>query len=178
MARITRAAALDPDGDGWFLHKLISTLVSATNPDGTPYSLPVAASAPATADIISGRQAFIITTAATTLITIPAGRTWYGQIGASVTCSVAAGSTVPGQASAQISIVGTGAVPTPGIYLGVDTRTGAALSTSVNGAQSANFGSAPIIIAAPAANSVSVQVTSTNSGTSALVDAFALGKLL
>ncbi|TFD58049.1 hypothetical protein E3T43_07325 [Cryobacterium sp. Hh7] len=178
MARITRAAALDPDGDGWFLNKLISTLVSATNPDGTPYALPIAASAPTPSDIVSGRKSFSITTVATTLVTIPAGRTWSGQIGASVSCSVAAGTTVPGLASAQISIAGTSSAPAAGIYLGVDARAGAGLSSSANGAQSANFASVPIVIAAPAANSVSVQVASTTSGTSALVDAFALGKLL
>ena len=178
MARITRAAALSTDTDRWHVNKLIATIASATNPDGTLYTLPIAISAPLAADILSGRQAFTATTAATTLVTIPAGRTWSGQIGASVTCSVAAGTTVPGQASAQISVAGTGSTPIAGIYLGVDTRVGAGLATSVNGAQSANFASAPIIIAAPAGNSVTVQVASTNTGTAALVDTFALGRLL
>ena len=178
MARMTAAEAQDVNGGGWQLHKLLSTLVTAKNPDGTLYTLPIAVSAPLASEIISGRQAFTATTAATTLITIPAGRTWSGQIGASVTCSVAAGTTIPGQASAQISVSGTGAVPIAGIYLGVDTRVGSGLATSVNGAQSANFASAPIIICAPAGNTVTVQVASTNTGTVALVDAFALGKLL
>ena len=178
MARITRAAALDANSDVYHMTKLLGTLASATNPDGSLYTLPIAVSAPVASEIISGRQAFTATTAATTLVTIPAGRTWSGQIGASVTCSVAAGTTVPGQASAQISVAGTGSAPTAGIYLGVDTRVGAGLATSVNGAQSANFASAPIIIAAPAGNSVTVQVASINTGTAALVDAFALGKLL
>lgn len=178
MARSTRAAAMDPNGGGYYLNQLLATLVSATNPDGTPYTLPIQTGVVAAADILCGRIATTATTAATTLITIPAGRTWTGTIGASVALSIAAGTTAAGQATAQISVAGTGAAPTPGIYLGVDARVGAPLATSTAGAQSSNFASAPITAIAPAGNAITIQVATTNVGTSALVDVFALGKLL
>ena len=180
MARMTAQQANDTKSDGGLLNRLLAVLVTAINPDGTPYTMPVAlmSTAPATQDILSGRKAFTVTTATpTTVITIPAGRTWTGQIGASVTCSVAAGSAISGQATAQIAVGGANSAPAPGIYLGVDTRVGTALATSVNGSQSANFASSSFIVAAPVGNSVNIEVTTVNSGTVALVDVFALGKL-
>lgn len=136
------------------------------------------AAIPVSTDIVSGRLALAATTAATTLVTIPAGRTWQGTIGASVSVNNAAATTTAGQASAKFSVAGTGVKPAAGIYFAVDTQVGAALATSVLGEQSSNFGSAQMFVTAPAGNSVTIQVASTNSGTSALVDAFAIGILL
>lgn len=178
MARSTRAEALNIGSVAIGAAQLLATLVSATNPDGTPFTLPIQTGTVAAADILCGRIATTATTAATTLITIPAGRTWTGTIGASVALSIAAGTTTAGQASAQLSVSGTNATPTPGIYLGVDARVGAPLATSTTGAQSSNFASAPITAIAPAGNAITIQVATTNVGTAALVDVFALGKLL
>lgn len=178
MARSTRAAAIDLGPGRLGIVQLLATLASATNPDGTPFTLPIQTGVVVAADILCGRIATTATTGATTLITIPAGRIWVGTIGASVALSIAAGTTAAGQATAQISVAGTDAAPTPGIYLGVDARVGAPLATSTAGAQSSNFGSASITAVAPAGNAITIQVATTNVGTSALVDTFALGKLL
>jgi len=110
MARQTRAQA-EANSEVW---RLIATLATATNPDTTPFSLPVETAAPLAADVLAGRQVFTATTAATTIATVPAGRTWQGSIGASVSCAVTAGVATAGQASALLSVAGANATPPPG----------------------------------------------------------------
>lgn len=144
----------------------------------TPYSLPVSAPTPLAADVLAGRQVFTATTAATTLITIPAGRTWVGQVGASVATSVVAAATTAGRASAEISTAGTGVTPGAGVYLGVDALQGANAATGTVGGGNSNFGSTPLTVVAPAGNAVTVQVACTVTGTSGRVDAYASGALV
>ena len=78
--------------------------------------------APATASILAGYQSFTSTTAATTLITIPAGKTWIGMIGASVDCAIAAASSTAGQALAVFTTAGANATPAAGTYFAVEAR--------------------------------------------------------
>lgn len=176
MARMTRAQALTTP-DGYDTHRLLAVLVSATNPDGTPYTLPVAPPAVASADVLTGRGVFVVTTAATTLITVPAGRSWSGTVGASVSCAVTAASATAGQATATFTTAGAGAVPAPGTHFAVDALVGANAATGTTGAGASNFGSAPLRVVAPAGNAVTIAVAATCSGSSARVDAFAVGSL-
>lgn len=133
--------------------------------------------APIAVNVLAGRQTFAATTAATTLLTVPAGRTWCGTIGASVSCRNTAAATVAGQAKAEFTTVGTGVTPAAGTYLVVDAQAGGNAATGTVGSQAANFGSTPFTVVAPAGNSVTVAVASTNTGTAALVEAFAAGSL-
>lgn len=173
MARISRASALAS-----YTRDLIATLASAVNPDGSPFSLPVSPPAPAAADVVAGRQASTATTAATTLVTVPAGRTWVGEVGASVSVSVAAAAATAGRASAEISTAGAGATPAAGVYLGVDALTGANATTGTVGTQAANYACAPWTVVAPAGNAVTIQVATTHTGTTSRVDAYAVGALV
>lgn len=141
-------------------------------------AVPTVEGAPAAADILAGHQSFTATTAATTLITIPAGRTWAGTIGASVDCAVAAASATAGQAAATFTTAGVGVTPAAGTYFVVEARAGANAATGTGGSQAANFGSTPFTVVAPAGNSVTIQVASTNAGTNSLVEAFASGQLV
>lgn len=134
--------------------------------------------APAAANILAGRQTFSATTAATTLITIPAGRTWIGTIGASVDCAIAAASATAGQAAATFTTAGAGVTPAAGTYFVVEARAGANAATGTVGSQDSNFGSMPFTVVAPGGNSVTIQVASTNAGTDSLVEAFASGRLV
>ena len=177
MARQTRAQAESPD-TGYYIQKLLATLVSATNADGTPYSLPVSPPTPVAADILAGRQAFTATTAATTLITVPAGRTWVGEVGASCASSVAAANATAGQALAEISTAGTGVTPAAGVYFGVDALQGANSATGTVGGGAANFGSMPLVVIAPVGNGVTVQAACTIAGTGGRVAAYASGALV
>lgn len=175
MARMTRAEVLSQSGD---LHKLLAPLISTENPDGTPYSLPVDMAKPDAANVLTGRVATTATTAATTIVTVPAGRTWVGTVGASVSCAVTAATATEGRASAVISTAGTGVTPAAGVYLGVDAVAGANAATGTTGNGAANYGSAPLAVVAPAGNAVTIQVATTNTGTVARVDAFASGMLV
>jgi hypothetical protein len=141
-------------------------------------TLDTVAGVPQAANILAGRQTFTSTTGATTIITIPAGRTWIGHVGASVSAAEVAAGTAQPQATATFTTVGTGVTPTAGTYLVIDARSGANAATGVVGDGITNFGDTVWIVAAPLANTVTIAVASTNVGTSALVDAYAFGMLV
>lgn len=177
MARQTRAQALSPNS-GYYEPELLATLVSAVNPDGTPYSLPVSVPAPLAADILNGYLNFTSTTGATTLLTVPAGRTWIGHIGASVACRLSAASTANGRATATFTTAGTGVTPAAGTVLVIDSMAGTNAATGTVGTQGSNFGRIPFAIVAPAGNSVTIAVAATATGTGPTVDAYASGALV
>lgn len=132
---------------------------------------------PTSANILNGFQTFTATTAATTLITVPAGRTWIGEIGSAVTVGIAAASATAGQARAVIATAGAGVTPSAGTQLAVEARTGANSATGTVGSQAANTARARLVVIAPAGNAVTVTVASTNAGTNSVVDAWAIGEL-
>lgn len=146
-------------------------IVPPTNP------LQVSTAAPVAANILNGRQAFTATTAATTLVTVPAGRTWVGRIGASVACTTGPTATTAGQASAVFSVAGAGATPT-GNQFAVDAMTAGNQATGGPGTANSNFGQALLTVIAPAGNTVTIQVTTTVTGTGGRIDAHASGELL
>lgn len=137
----------------------------------------MAAGAVAAEDILTGRGTFEATTPATALVTVPAGRTWAGVVGASVSVGIAAGSSTPGRAGAVFSVAGAGAAPAGDVF-GMDAKAGANAATGTVGGSAANFGSAPLVVVAPAENDVTISVATTNAGTASLVDAFATGRLV
>lgn len=146
--------------------------VTSTSP------LPVTSGAPAAANILNGFLSFAATTGATTLITIPAGRTWKGEIGVSCAAAVAAASTVAGQARGVVAVAGTNVVPAAGTIMAVEAKAGANAATGTVGAQAANEGSMKAVVVAPAGNAVTVTVATTQAGTSSVVDAWASGELV
>lgn len=145
-------------------------------PVTTTTPLPTVQGAPASSNILNGYASSTATTAATTLISVPAGRTWKGKIGASCAVSTAAASTVAGQALAVFSVAGSGAVPAGNVF-GVEALCGANAAAGTVGSQNSNFGDADLVVAATGAGAVTVQVTTTQAGTSR-VDAFATGRLV
>lgn len=161
----------------YYLFRQLAILISGKNPDGTNYRMPIEAAIPSAADIRNGRVAVAATTAATTLLTVPAGRTWVGEVGASVACTTYPNGTTAGLASAVISTAGAGVTPAAGNVFGVDAMTAQNLSTGGSGIGNSNFGSMPLTVVAPAENDVTIQVAATITGTAGRVDAFASGKL-
>lgn len=69
MARQTRAEALDPHAGGWYEGRLLATLISGKNPDGTDYTIPGGAN-----EVLEplGYQQVTGITGATSLV-VPAG---------------------------------------------------------------------------------------------------------
>lgn len=125
--------------------------------------------------VLAGYQSFTATTAATTLVTIPAGKTWTGTVAVSAACAETAAATVVPNALGVISVAGAGATPAAGNYFGVQATSGANATTGTVGSGGSNFGSLPMIVVAPAGNAVTIQVTVTVAGTAGRVDASAFG---
>lgn len=125
---------------------------------------------PAPADILSGSVTVANSTAATTIITIPAGRTWYGNVGLEVLNTQNAATT---PLFATVTVVGTNATP----------ANGTAILQVVNhraGNVSVNFdGMVPwTYITAPVGNSVDLRVTLSEANASHAAAAFCNGVLL
>lgn len=132
---------------------------------------------PAAANLVSGYLNFTSTTAATTLITVPAGKTWQGTAGASCDVAQAAATATAGVARAVFTTVGAGATPAAGTIFAVEARAGANAATGTVGSQAANSAALPMTIVAPSGNAVTVAVASTCAGTNTSVDAWASGVL-
>ena len=179
MARITRSVAEDSvDGD-YSATDLLAILASATNPDGTGYSLPTDVAVPAAADMLSGHQAFVATVGATTVITVPAGRTWVGAVALACDVALAAAVVTTGRAFAQVTTAGTGVTPAAGTYLSCEARAGANAATGTVGSQESTSLVVPdFYVAAPAGNAVTLQMSATITGTDGRVSVSAIGRLL
>ena len=132
---------------------------------------------PASADILVGHQAFTATTAATTIITIPANRTWVGTV--TVTCDVAniAAAVAVGQALGVITTVGANAVPAAGTVFSCEARCGANAAAGTVASQGSCTASTPMVVATGAATAT-LALTSTQAGTNSRVAATASGVLI
>ena len=134
--------------------------------------------APAATDILAGYVQHTATTGAATLVTIPAGKTFIGTLTVSVAASKAAAATGNGLVSAVIATAGTNVTPAAGTIFAVSARIGANAATGVTGTQGNNNGSIPVIVNAPAGNSVTLTLASTLTNTSeGAVDASVFGRI-
>jgi len=122
----------------------------------------------AAANVLCGSGAATNSTAVQTLITVPAGRTWYGTVNASIAAT--AGTAL---VSATINTAGTNVTPAAAVNLLTVT------SDPVTAAgQTANaMTSGPFYVIAPAGNSVTLTLTNSSATTNAST-ASALGILL
>lgn len=152
------------------------------NGDGTATlnvtgAVTTSSTAPAAANVLNGFQSFAATTAATTLITVPAGRTWLGEVGAAVSVANAAAAAAAGQARAVFATAGAGVTPVAGTVLAAEAKAGANAATGTVGSQSANNSRMALTVVAPAGNAVTVTVAATIAGSGGIVDAWASGSL-
>lgn len=147
-----------------------------TDPAG---NLRTAPQRPVAADILgASHEVANGTITATTLITIPAGRTWVGTLAINVTASTAAASTANAFVQGIFSVAGTNATPAAGNYLLVSALTGANAATGTVGTQNANYSAIPFVAVAPAGNSITIQYAVPNAtGTNTDVNFAAFGVL-
>jgi hypothetical protein len=131
----------------------------------------------AAGDVLSGFQTFAATTAATTLVTVPAGRTWVGWITLQCAAQEAAAGAVAALATGVISVAGAGVTPAAGNYLRCDALVGANVAAGLTGSDASGSNGSPFTVVAPVGNSVTIQVTATIAGTAGQVNASALGVL-
>lgn len=129
------------------------------------------------ANVLSGFQTFAATTAATTVITIPAGRTWRGTVSISVACQNAGANAATAQATGLVTTAGAGVIPAAGSYFRCDALAGANVAAGTVGDSGDNFLSSPFTVVAPAANPVTIQATATVTGSGGQVSVTATGAL-
>lgn len=148
----------------------------AVNADG---SINIKGISPAAvANILDAFANITATQAATTILTVPQGRTWKGVITISCTVTVAAASTTQSQAQGLISTAGAGVTPAAGTYFGIDCVAGAQTASGTIGEGAANTGFTPFTVTAPAGNAVQIQLATTNVGTYSRVLVSAIGELI
>ena len=156
----------------------LAIMVSGQNPDGTTYEQPVVIGSPSPGNITDGFLTFAATTGATTLVTAPAGRTWSGTIVMSCACSNAGANAVAAQATAVLSVVGAGSTPLNGNYVRCDAQAGANVAAGTVGDSGNATLVFPFVFVAPAANTVSLQVTTTQAGSNSQISVSAIGALV
>jgi hypothetical protein len=105
----------------------------------------------------------LATSNAATIITIPAGKTWVGTIVLSASVAVASGGATI-NASARVSTAGTGVVPAAGDYVRVDLSAPASVAAGLGTGATQDIQS-PMIVTAPAGNTVTLVLNVTNTTT-------------
>ncbi len=116
--------------------------------------------APSTANILCG--AFDGSTG--TLVTIPASRTWYGTICASVGISTLPGTGVAQNARAIISVEGAAAAPSTGVLMAVAAQVaGSTGATTIDGTEANNANHlGPLWVTATSTGSVTLTLAKNN----------------
>lgn len=127
-------------------------------------------------DVLCGQQSVTASTGATTLVTIPIGRTWTGQIGANCAGSNTGAVTTQGQARAVFTTAGGTAIPAAGTYFVVEALWGANVAAGTVGTSDSTFGMAQFTVVA-GSSAATIQVTTTIAGTIGHCDSFAIGQL-
>lgn len=131
----------------------------------------------AAANVLDGFQSFAATTAATTVIQVPQGRTWIGYVTVSCACAENAAGLVNAQATAVLSVAGAGATPAAGNIMEVDAMTGQNSAAGTVGAQGQATATVRMVLIAPAGNAIQLQLASTQAGSLSKVSASAFGEL-
>lgn len=138
---------------------------------------PTSAGGGQAATITDGFQTFAATTGATTVVAVPAGRTWNGTITITCACQNAGANAATAQATGVVSTAGAGVTPAAGNYIRCDALAGANVAAGTVGDSGDNFTSVPFTVVAPAGNPVQIQAAATITGSGGQVSVSAIGAL-
>ena len=144
----------------------VALSISGTGPMVKGSSLSVVPDLIATADILDGFST-VMAAGTTTLITIPAGRTWVGVVGLSAAITNNAAATSAASVGAQITTAnGTGVVtPAAGTYARIDAAAGQNAAGGTVGTQGSNsVAGQRLVVQASVAGTALVQLVVTQSG--------------
>lgn len=130
------------------------------NANGNMNALAVCPPFVSAGNVLSGSATAANTVTTQVIITVPAGRTWYGTLNLSLSNTAAAGGAV----TANINTAGTSPTPLAAVNLltAQNTTVGAAVAGEV--VVAVNTGS-PIYIIAPGGNSITVNLTNSSATT-------------
>lgn len=132
--------------------------------------VPVAEAAPPAANLRGGRGA----AAGATILTVPAGRTWKGEVHLTGQAANAIGAAAATH-TADLVLAGAGATPAPGTLLSVALALPATTATATQGSYGRDSVSMPMVIVAGSADAV---VTIAASAGMTAVRASARGELI
>lgn len=141
-------------------------------------SVSSALTSPAAANLLTGYLGpYISSQPATTLITVPANRTWIGKVGASCSVRVTAGEAGAGQAKCVFTVAGATATPAAGTLFAVEAAAAGNAATGAVGSQG-NVSQSEDVVVIAGASAATIQVTTTEAGSAPVVHAWALGQLV
>lgn len=135
--------------------------------------------ATAAANVLDGTlsQANVGGATTSTLLTVPAGRTWRGEVAMAVAAQCPAASATTAFVDAVLNTAGTGVTPAAGAIAQLRAIAGINAAAGTVGTSGHNNIRVPVTIIAPAGNSVTLTVTATGGGANK-TDSSALGELL
>jgi hypothetical protein len=131
---------------------------------------------PMAAQVLDAYSSVVATQAATTILTVPAGRVWQGQVTLECGSQEAAAGTVAAQAIGVLSV--SGAAAPVGNVLRADALAGANAAGGTVGADATGSNASPLVIVASATAPALLQLAATVAGTAGQVNASAVGLLL
>lgn len=132
--------------------------------------------APAAAAILAASQSYTATQAATTIITIPAGNTWVGEVSINADVAIAAASATAGQALGIVTTTGAGTTPAAGQVMDCEARAGANAATGTVGSSAANACRLTMIVNC-ASGTCTLAGATTQAGTASRVSFSAAGRI-
>ncbi|MHB8511477.1 MAG: hypothetical protein ACYDCC_04800 [Actinomycetota bacterium] len=139
--------------------------------------LPTTQAAPLAANILDGFLNHVATTAATTLITVPQGRTWIGYVSIQTAATNNASVTGIGNARGTVATAGSGVTPAAGTVLQAEALAGANAATGTVGTSGIASVTSRVVVIAPAGNSVTLTLASNINATQGTVNVSAVGEL-
>jgi len=113
---------------------------------------------PSPSNILAGSATAANTASAQTILTVPAGRIWQGDLSISLTNQATSGSLV----SASINTAGTGAIPAPAVNL-LTVQAGSVGTVTSDTSNSTTI--SDVYVAAPAGNAVTLTLTNSTATT-------------
>ena len=154
----------------------VTVTSGSLNVNVTGGTVATTSSAPTAASIRAGSQSYTATQAATTIITIPAGNSWVGDVMISASVSTVAGTATAGQALGVVTTTGAGTTPAAGQVMDCEARNGANGATGTVGSQGNNSCRLTMIVNC-ASGTCTLAGATTQAGTNSRVSFSASGRL-
>lgn len=125
----------------------------------------IGAAPPVAANVLSNGVT-VAAAGSTTLLTIPAGRTWVGSVEAAIAAQNPP-VTATGTAGARISTTGAGVTPAAGVpYVAADVILAATVAGALSGVNANESADTPnLVVVAPGGNAVTLSLDVSTAGT-------------
>jgi hypothetical protein len=155
----------------------LSAIASGMNPDGTTSPAGEGTDSIQPANILQGRLGATTNQVAVTLLTIPAGRIWVGQLTIGCAASDNAATTTIASSICTIAVAGAGSIPAAGTIFSLGALSGGNTATGLTASSASNAATISVVVAASTAGPVTITGTITVAGDNSRGDLTAYGLL-